>query len=108
MILTLLLGFLQLVQQDLPAPQVIDTQNGLSNNIVYGTYQDREGFIWIATNNGLNRFDGYSFKTFYHNPKDSTSISSNIVRTVLEDPNGRLWVGTFNGLNLYNPKIIIY
>lgn len=102
MILTLLLGLLQLVQQELPTSQIIDTQDGLSNNIVYETYQDSEGFIWIATDNGLNRYDGYDFKTFYHHPEDSTSISSNIVRTLLEDTKGNLWIGTFNGLNIYD------
>lgn len=104
MILTLLLGLLQLVQQELPIPQVISTQDGLSNNIVYETYQDHEGFIWIATDNGLNRFDGYDFKIFYHDAEDSTSISNNVVRSILEDANGNMWVGTMNGLNLYNRK----
>ncbi|OEK05786.1 sensor histidine kinase [Roseivirga misakiensis] len=104
MLLSLLLGLFQLVQQDLPTPQVINTQNGLSNNIVYETYQDKSGYLWIATDNGLNRYDGYDFKTFYYNSEDSTTISSNIVRTVLEDSTGNLWVGTFDGLNLYNPK----
>lgn len=104
MILSLLLGLLQLVQQELPIPQVISTQDGLSNNIVYETYQDREGFIWIATDNGLNRFDGYDFKVFYHNAEDSTSISNNVVRTILEDSNGNMWVGTVNGLNLYHKE----
>lgn len=104
MILTLLIGLLQLAPQELPIPQVISTQNGLSNNIVYETYQDREGFIWIATDNGLNRFDGYDFKIFYHNTEDSTSLSNNVVRTILEDSNGNMWIGTLDGLNLYNRK----
>lgn len=102
MILNLLIGLLQLAPQELPIPQVINTQDGLSNNIVYETYQDSKGFIWIATDNGLNRFDGYEFKIFYHNAKDSTSISSNTVRSILEDHNGNLWIGTFDGLNLYH------
>jgi len=104
MILSLLLGLFQLVQQDLPTPQVINTQNGLSNNIVYETFHDSHGFIWIATDNGLNRFDGYDFRTFYHDSEDTTTISGNIVRSILEDQSGNLWVGTFDGLNLYNPK----
>lgn len=104
MILTLLLGLLQLAQQELQIPQVISTQDGLSNNIVYETYQDHEGFIWIATDNGLNRFDGYDFKIFYHDTEDSTSISNNVVRAILEDSNGNLWIGTLDGLNLYNRK----
>ena len=102
MILTLLLGLLQISFQGLPTPQVISTQDGLSNNIVYETFQDKEGFIWIATDNGLNRFDGYNFKIFYHDAEDSTSISNNVVRTILEDSNGNMWVGTLDGLNLYD------
>lgn len=102
MILSLLFSLLQLVQQPIPPVQVIDTQSGLSNNIVYETYQDREGFIWIATDNGLNRYDGYDFKIFYHDKDDSTSISSDIIRTIREDKQGNIWIGTFNGLNLYH------
>lgn len=84
--------------------QHFDTEDGLSNNIVYSTYQDRDGFIWVATENGLNRFDGYEFKKFYHSAEDSTSLSSNIVRSFVEDEQGNLWIGTFNGLNLYDRK----
>lgn len=78
-----------------------NTQSGLSNNIVYDVYQDRQGFIWVATENGLNRFDAYNFEVFSHEPGDSTSISSNIVRTVFEDRAGNLWVGTQQGLDLF-------
>ncbi len=95
-----------LLVQPVPLPQGaaqhLSTEDGLSNNIVYDIYQDHEGFIWIATENGLNRFDGYEFKKFYHSDSDSTTLSSNIVRSVIEDENGSLWIGTFNGLNLYD------
>lgn len=84
--------------------QRFDTQSGLSNNIVYDVFQDSKGFIWIATENGLNKFDGYEFERFHHIPSDSTSISSNLVRTIVEDEAGNLWIGTFNGLNKFNPK----
>ena len=84
--------------------ELIDTESGLSNNIVFDIYQDKEGFIWMATDNGLNRYDGYNFKKFYHNPSDSTSLSSNIIRKIIEDKQGNLWIGTKNGLNLYNPE----
>ena len=80
----------------------ITTEEGLSNNVVFDIHQDREGYIWIATNNGLNRYDGYSITTFFHSEKDSTSISSNVVRAIIEDQEGRLWFGTKNGLNLFN------
>lgn len=99
--LGVLIAFLQL--QTIPV-DFFDTQSGLSNNIVYDIYQDREGFIWVATENGLNRFDGYEFEIFQHSEADSTSIADNIVRTVIEDDQGRLWAGTFRGLNLYDRK----
>lgn len=101
--------FLVLFINLFPAPlqesktfELISTESGLSNNIVFDVYQDRKGFIWIATDNGLNRYDGYHFKKFYHNPLDSSSLSSNIIRKVLEDKAGNLWIGTKNGLNLYD------
>lgn len=84
--------------------ELFDTESGLSNNIVYDIHQDREGFIWIATDNGLNRYDGYHFKQFYHSSKDRTSLSSNIVRRIIEDKEGNLWIGTKNGFNLYDRK----
>ncbi|MFV1883421.1 MAG: two-component regulator propeller domain-containing protein [Balneola sp.] len=81
-----------------------NTQKGLSNNIVYDVLQDRQGFIWIATENGLNRFDAYTFKTFYHSEQDSKTISSNVVRSIFESKDGRLWIGTRQGINLFNRK----
>jgi len=78
-----------------------DIGSGLSSNIVYDIYQDKDDYIWVATENGLNRFDAYEFEIFRHNPGDSLSISGNVVRTILEDGNGNLWIGTINGLNFY-------
>lgn len=84
--------------------KAITTENGLSNNIVYDILQDREGYIWIATDNGLNRYDGYTAKTFFHKATDSSSISSSVTRSLIEDIDGNLWIGTKNGLNLYNKE----
>lgn len=100
----LFLGIGPLTSQEIPPFEVINTQSGLSSNIVYDVHKDQQGYIWIATDNGLNRFDGYTFEIFYHNAQDSTSISSNIVRSLEQDQDGNLWVGTFNGLNLFHPK----
>jgi len=80
----------------------ITTEEGLSNNVVFDIHQDVDGYIWMATNNGLNRFDGYTVKSFFHSKKDSTSISSNTVRCIIEDEQGRLWFGTKAGINLYH------
>lgn len=66
--------------------------------------QDREGFCWIATQNGLNRFDGTSFKTFHNKSNDTTSLSHNHCTSIVEDKNGDLWIGTFRGLSKYIKK----
>ncbi len=93
------LAFLQVQEFNVTRYTVND---GLSNNIIYEVRQDQEGFIWVATENGLNKFDAYEFKTFYHIPGDSSSISSNVVRTIYEDERGELWVGTRRGINHFN------
>ena len=79
-----------------------DTSSGLSNNIIHDIFQDSDSFLWIATENGLNRFDGHNFTTFSSNSSDSTSISHNVVMDIFEDNEQNLWVGTWNGLNLFD------
>jgi signal transduction histidine kinase/ligand-binding sensor domain-containing protein/DNA-binding response OmpR family regulator len=74
--------------------------DGLSQNAVFAILQDRRGFMWFGTKDGLNRYDGYSFVIYQHNPFDSTSLSANHVTALFEDSRGDLWVGTLNaGLN---------
>ena len=65
-------------------------------------YQDRKGFIWIATENGLNKFDGTRFSIYRHNATDSTSLKNNYVRTLFEDSRGNFWIGCINGLQRYD------
>ncbi|WP_172954132.1 two-component regulator propeller domain-containing protein [Pedobacter ginsengisoli] len=77
--------------------------DGLPSKNTTATLKDRRGFIWIGTENGLCRFDGYTFKVFYHKEGDDTSISNNYVNTIVEDHQGKLWVGTMDGLNLLDP-----
>jgi signal transduction histidine kinase/DNA-binding response OmpR family regulator/ligand-binding sensor domain-containing protein len=85
--------------------QAISTEQGLSQGLIYDMIQDREGFIWIATKGGLNRYDGYNFKIFTTDPQDLTSISSNSVSNLMEDSKGRLWIGTLDaGVNVYDKK----
>ncbi|MBK7631917.1 MAG: hypothetical protein IPJ23_14655 [Ignavibacteriales bacterium] len=82
----------------------LTTNDGLSNNYVYDLLQDHLGFLWFATDDGLNRFDGYEFKIFRNNPSDKNSLSDNSIWTITEDRVGKLWMGTKNGfINCYDP-----
>ena len=80
----------------------LDVKSGLSNNNVRQIIQDKEGYIWIATLNGLNRFDGFACETFIHSPDDSTSVSSSLISCLDLDLEGNLWVGTQHGLNRFD------
>lgn len=80
-------------------------ENGLPNNQIQCIFQDRKGWMWLGTNQGLSRFDGYRFTNFTNNPADSSSLKGNIVRVIFEDKNGNLLVGTENGgLNIFNKE----
>jgi ligand-binding sensor domain-containing protein/PAS domain-containing protein len=75
---------------------------GLSNNHVGSVCQDKKGFIWFATQNGADKYDGQSITNYRHNPDDSTTISGNDVKVIFTDSKGNLWIGSNNGLDLYN------
>jgi ligand-binding sensor domain-containing protein/signal transduction histidine kinase/DNA-binding response OmpR family regulator len=77
-------------------------ENGLSNNSVECSIQDDDGFLWVGTINGLNRFDGYAFKTFYYDPRDTTSVGSNFIRCLYSDNHGIIWVGTNKGVYTFD------
>ncbi len=79
--------------------------DGLSQSSVMDMVQDKSGFIWMSTQDGLNRYDGLGFTVFREEPFDSTSISANNLGPLLVDSKGRLWIGTINnGLNLYDEE----
>jgi signal transduction histidine kinase/ligand-binding sensor domain-containing protein/CheY-like chemotaxis protein len=74
--------------------------DGLPNSSVSKIIQDSHGFMWIGTQSGLSRYDGYNFRTHMNNPFDSNSLAHNLVQTMYLDDTDRLWVGTYNGLNI--------
>jgi signal transduction histidine kinase/ligand-binding sensor domain-containing protein len=82
----------------------ITTEHGLSSNGVHDLLQDKEGFYWIATRNGLDRFDGTNIKVFFNNPDDSTSLIHNHCTSLAEDNAGNIWVGTLKGISCFIKK----
>ncbi len=83
----------------------ITTKQGLSHNRIFDMVKDSTGYMWIATLNGLNRYDGYNITKFKSYTIDSTSISENFIESLFIDRDNNLWIGTNNsGLNLYIPE----
>lgn len=78
------------------------TDNKLSNSLINQLFQDQRGFIWIATEFGLNKYDGYRFSNYIHKPDDNSTIKNNYVRTIFETSNQKLLVGCIDGLMQYN------
>ena len=77
-------------------------KDGLSNNTVTVLRKMLQGFIWFGTDNGLNRFDGYRIKQFYHQPADTNSLANNQVMQIEPDKKNNLWVSTAEGLSFFN------
>lgn len=80
------------------------TESGLPHNEVRVITKCSSGFIWLGTQNGLSRYDGYRFKNYKSNKKDSLSIVGDKVYSIASSTEGRVWVGTTQGLSLYNPS----
>ncbi len=74
----------------------------LSSSLITQLYQDKRGFVWVATEDGLNRLDGSLITIYRKKNNDSTSLKNNYVRTIFEDSSGHFWIGCINGLQLYN------
>jgi len=81
----------------------LTTSDGLSQGYVTAILQDRHGFMWFATRDGLNRYDGNAFVVYKNIPNDPTSLSSNFLQDLIEDENGYLWISTNTGVNRFNP-----
>ncbi|MBB6272381.1 ligand-binding sensor domain-containing protein/signal transduction histidine kinase/DNA-binding response OmpR family regulator [Pedobacter cryoconitis] len=82
----------------------LNIEKGLSQNAVLAIAQDQDGFIWLGTRRGLNRYDGYRFKIYLNNPADSTSLQNDYINALYRDRNGLLWVGSDAGLQKYKRK----
>lgn len=80
----------------------LTTSHGLSQGYIYDILQDKDGFMWFGTKDGLNRYDGYSFKVYTYDSYDPYSISNNNINCLFEDSKGRLWVSTDDGINIYD------
>ncbi len=95
----------QVLSQDIVQKQIrkFNSNEGLSHNIVNDILQDEMGYIWIATEDGLNGYDGYEFSIYRFNPDDSTSISGNYIKCIFYDSQHNLWISSRYGLNLYIP-----
>ncbi|MDQ6476864.1 two-component regulator propeller domain-containing protein [Dyadobacter sp. LHD-138] len=113
-ILVLLIAFLSLSRmgfawQSEHRFKQLGIDHGLSQNMVNTIFQDHRGYMWFGTKDGLNRYDGYSFKIYKTNPHDPTAISDNYITCIYEDDLKNLWVGTmFGGLNLYEEETDVF
>jgi signal transduction histidine kinase/ligand-binding sensor domain-containing protein len=82
----------------------LSTRDGLSSSAVNAIIQDQKGFLWFGTEHGLNRYDGFRFKVYKHNPSDSTSLSHNFIWSLTEDDDGIIWIATDGGgINRFDP-----
>src|SRR6267142_946051 len=79
-------------------------ENGLSHPSVYGVAQDRAGFLWFTTQDGVSRYDGYRFKVFQHDPSNPASLAENDSSPMVVDDDGSIWIGTWGGgLDRFDP-----
>ncbi len=82
--------------------QQLSLEDGLSQNTVNAILQDSQGFIWFGTQDGLNKYDGYEFTVYRHDPSDAYSLIHNEIFAIYEDSKGALWIGTSKGLNRFD------
>ncbi|HXD11007.1 MAG TPA: two-component regulator propeller domain-containing protein, partial [Anaerolineales bacterium] len=83
----------------------LNIEQGLSQSSVRDIFQDSRGFMWFGTEDGLNRYDGYTFKNYKPDPDKPDSISDRWITAILEDQDGYLWIGTRQGINRYDPRL---
>ncbi|MEG2788544.1 MAG: two-component regulator propeller domain-containing protein [Romboutsia sp.] len=84
--------------------QKVSVEDGLSSTDITCIYQDNEGYIWIGTSDGLNKYDGNEIETYKHDIKNKKTLSSTYISNIEEDSKGNLWIGTDSGLNILNKR----
>ena len=83
--------------------------DGLSQSTIFAMIQDREGYLWLGTIDGLDRYDGYKFRVYVNDPSDANSLSDNFISAIYEDREGFIWIGTVNGyINRLNKKTEVF
>ncbi|MBG9377913.1 hypothetical protein I5907_16855 [Panacibacter sp. DH6] len=90
-------------QPSKPVFEIITAAEGLSHNKVQCILQDHQGYIWFGTVYGLNRYDGYTFRTFENTPGDTASLANNNIVSLFQDSKHIIWIGSSTGLSSYNP-----
>jgi signal transduction histidine kinase/ligand-binding sensor domain-containing protein/DNA-binding response OmpR family regulator len=88
--------------------EYLTVEDGLSNNSILDIYQDSSGFIWVGTENGLNRYDGFAFRRYQYNPADTTTIDNNAVSSICMTTGDDFFAGTFTGINYYHADLDIF
>lgn len=81
----------------------LTVDQGLTSNRILCIFRDSKQFVWIGTDMGLNKFNGYKITKYLHDDTEKSSLSSNVLRCINEDPDGNVWIGTKDGLNIYDP-----
>ena len=105
----LLMFIFILTAQNLMAQRgkLFNSDNQLSSNLATQVFQDSNGFIWIATRNGLNVYDGYNFTVIRKTKEDSRGLTSNYINSITQDVQGHILLGTNNSLLLFNGKSFV-
>src|SRR5690606_11954508 len=103
LVAVLVTGYSALAQPSQSAFLHYTSDDGLSHDHVTDIVKDQLGFLWVATVNGLNRYDGRSFKIFRHDPSNINSLPHNYIRAISLAPDGYLWIATMSGLCKLDP-----
>ncbi len=82
--------------------ETFTSAQGLSQGYIWDLLQDKDGFLWMTTKDGVNRYDGYSFKVYHHDAYDSLTIRNNDVGYLMEDHRGRIWVSSRDGFDIFD------